>query len=438
MGLFSKTFSYLQGGEGMRDDRYVSPLLWSPFADTNPVPELDDSFSDYDASALTGRYANLVYSFMARDDSQVASDLLLLRSPMLSTVFTVEGGSDRARAFCADQVALPTADMPNPNVDFKKFLREVFTCMEHGFSVHEIYYDYMGGRDTIGGIEFRWQNSIESFKSHRGRLTHVVQMIERKGQQPEEITLPRKNLVYFAPYSIGDNWRGRSLLRPAYKPWFGKNQLYYADLLGTRRRLMPLPVGYYSQDVTKAEQQRYEKLLSNMTSHLQSYLLLPKDDMEVSYLSSKLESDTIDPTTRFKFYNMEISRALFAHVLALSESNMSDRSLSNDLYDLLFNVLASLLDDATETITADVFKPLVEMNFPGDMVPRLRWSGLDTKRILRIVEKITSLGMGDFIRPDDKLEDFLRENMELPEKDTATVREKMSTAGNANNQTETD
>ena len=89
MGLFSSLGSYYS------QDHYdydLSPIAWSPFTDTSPIPPIDDNLGDYDTSSLAGRRSNLIYGFMARDDSQVASDLLLLKSPLLSSTFTLEGG----------------------------------------------------------------------------------------------------------------------------------------------------------------------------------------------------------------------------------------------------------------------------------------------------------------------------------------------------------
>jgi len=272
----------------------------------------------------------------------------------------------------------------------------------------------MDGANTLS-TEFRWQNSIEEFNDDRGHVTSVVQQVNDDNDMPQQITLLRDRLCYFSPYSIGDSHRGRSLLRSCYRPWFAKLQLFYADLLGTRRQLMPLPVGRYEEEVSLAERNVFRGLLSRMTSHQSSYLLLPKDRLELEYLQSARPE--VDILGRFRYYNLEISRSLFSHILDLSESETANRSLSSDLYEILFNVLGSLLDEVVDAINIDIIKKLVAFNF-GDAAPRplMRWANLDATRVFRIAEHIERLGRGGFIVPDDDLEAQLRADMKLVEK----------------------
>ena len=416
MGLFQSLGSYYS------QDHYdydLSPIAWSPFTDTSPIPPIDDNLGDYDTSSLAGRRSNLIYGFMARDDSQVASDLLLLKSPLLSSTFTLEGGEDHVRAFVSNQLGLDDAAKPNPRVNFRKLLREMLTSLEHGFSIHELAYPLVDGQNSLSA-EFRWQNSIETFNDDRGFVTSVVQQVEDDNGTPEQITLQRERLCYFSPYSIGDSHRGRSLLRSCYRPWFAKLQLFYADLLGTRRQLMPLPVGRYEEETSLAERNVFRRLLGGITSHRESYLLLPKDRLELDYLQSSRPE--VDILGRFRYYNTEISRSLFSHILDLSESETANRSLSADLYEILFNVLGSLLDELTGAISVDVIQKLTAYNF-GDaaMSPLLRWSNLDATRVLRIAEHIEGLGRGGFIVPDNDLEAQLRADMKLVKKGTPNV-----------------
>ena len=321
MAFYDYATQWFDGGPGA--SWAVEAASWAPFAEAPPVPRIepDTLAGGFGTKGLSGRLSNLIFGQMAREDSQVSSDLELLKAPILSSRWYLEEGSadEAVLSFCADQLSLPEALVRNPNVDFGKVLTEQLTAFEHGFALHEVYYDVVGGRHALGGLEFRWQNSIESFESHRGQLTSVEQLVEDESKQRATVRLSRDRLLYYSPRVIGDMWRGESLLRPAYKPWFAKTQTFYADLIGTNRSLVPVPVGKYVEGSTTLSLRRFEQLLKAMGSHAQSYLMLPDDFMAVEWLDRA--GGIPDMDWKFKFYNREISRTLFGHILNLSESS---------------------------------------------------------------------------------------------------------------------
>ena len=420
MAFYDYAFQLFDGGP--EAGWAVEAATWAPFAEAPPVPRIepDTLAGGFGTKGLSGRLSNLIFGQMAREDSQVSSDLELLKSPILSARWYLEEGSadDAVVSFVADQLSLSGASERNPNVDFEKVLLEQLTAFEHGFALHEVYYDVVGGRNVLGGLEFRWQNSIEKFRSHRGQLTGVVQLVDAEDDRGtkvgprEEIELGRDRLAYFSPKAIGDMFRGESMLRAAYKPWFAKTQTFYADLIGTNRSLVPTPVGKYVEGSTTLSLSRFEKLLQSMGSHAQSYLLLPDDFMAVEWLDRP--GGIPDIEWKYKYYNREISRALFGYILDLSESSSANRGLSSDLYDILFNFLARLADGVKKSMQRDIIDRLVVLNFGvGAQAPRLRWESLDTTKILRIAEAIKSVGP-DFLQPDEALDDYLRDSFGFP------------------------
>ena len=420
MAFYDYATQWFDGGPGA--SWAVEAASWAPFAEAPPVPRIepDTLAGGFGTKGLSGRLSNLIFGQMAREDSQVSSDLELLKAPILSSRWYLEEGSaDLAvLSFCADQLSLPEASARNPNVDFGKVLTEQLTAFEHGFALHEVYYDVVGGRHALGGLEFRWQNSIESFESHRGQLTSVEQLVEDESKVRETIRLGRDRLLYYSPRVIGDMWRGESLLRPAYKPWFAKTQTFYADLIGTNRSLVPVPVGKYVEGSHTLSLRRFEQLLKAMGSHAQSYLMLPDDFMSVEWLERA--GGIPDMDWKFKFYNREISRTLFGHILNLSESSSANRGLSGDLYQILFNFLARLANRIRDALQRDVVDRLVELNWGAEaQAPRLMWEDLDTTKVMRIADALRAVGADGFLQPDEAIDSYLRQSFGFPERQGA-------------------
>jgi hypothetical protein len=81
---------------------------------------------------------------------------------------------------------------------------------------------------------YRWMQDDD------GDLTAIEQLVLGKGM----VTLPAQDLVYYRVGAEGDNWEGTSMLRPAYKHWYIKDQVERFDALAQQREAMGIPVVY--------------------------------------------------------------------------------------------------------------------------------------------------------------------------------------------------
>lgn len=211
----------------------------------------------------------------------------------------------------------------------------------------------------------------------------------------------------------GQNYEGRSLLRPCYGCWFRKNNYLKLNAIGIEKSL-PLPTAEIPAG--KDSSIEYENLvnaLENFTSHEKNYLTYPagwKIDLKTStgYDPSKTEV-SIDAEDK------RMSMAFLANFLLLGSSGgAGSYALSNDLSDFFLSGELYIAKIIEKAINKYIVK-LIILNFgKQDKYPTFKFCGIDDKAGIEFANMIKAFVESRVIVPDHELEESIRKRTGLP------------------------
>lgn len=232
----------------------------------------------------------------------------------------------------------------------------------------------------------------------------------------ELVDIKADRLVMYTNRKEGANWWGRSVLRSSYKHWIAKDIFMRLDSQAVERNSMGVPVGTYSDPQHKMAM---EEQLRNFRAGAQSYMLVPEG---CSVQLMGVSGSTIDITPKIEYHDKQMARAALAMILNLGHDNGA-RSLGETFKDLFLDACQVIADHIGEIVTEHIIRDLVEFNYgegaeypvfsPGDLKAS---AGVD-------VDKLVALVGANIVRADDDLEDFVRGQYGLPERNTETARE---------------
>jgi len=371
------------------------------------------SITDEDyVNELTGSAAIGVYEKMRKSDGIVKSALLACELPIRAANWWIEPASE-------DEGDKEVADFISENlfnkmsITWDDFLRQALMMLPFGFMVFEKVFKAMEyqGKNMIGWRKFapRLPATIYKWQTAEGK-DGVTQMLPN-GKQP---SIPIEKLLIFTHKKEGDNWVGISTLRNAYRSWFFKEHIEKINAIAFERQglgipYVDLPQGYTDKDYAKAK-----VLLKNLRANEQGYMIKPKG-WEVDFMDMKAKT-VKDPDSTIRRYNREILSSVLAQFMDLGSGPTGSRSLSVDQSSTFHNNLTATARQVADVINKYAIKQLVDLNYTVEEYPELKFSKIGIVPYDKIAKALASMVQQGVIKPDDNLEDTVRQLMDLPEK----------------------
>ncbi len=386
-------------------------------------------FSEEYLQLLRGRKGAKIFDEMRRSESQVAMLLNAVMNPIKAGSWEFEAadipGGDVHKAlveYCAKE-----------GIDWETHLHEVLTFLIHGYSIFEVVNNVnfnhakFGTFNGLKGLAFRSQKTIERWNvdNATGNLQSVEQWVQGDLAK-ERSTLLKMNadfLLVFTLQKEGDNYEGISALRPMYGPWFRKNLYLRIGAIGLEKNAIGIPLGTIPKGKnTAAEEAAFKEVLSNFTSHEAAYLLIP-EGWKIEILKNDFDATAIKEMILLE--NTEMINSMVANFLALGMNGGGGAfALGSDLSDFFLSGIQNYANIISGVWNRKVIPDLVKLNFgPQAAYPKLKATGIDNKAGKELAEIIKSLTDSQNIRPDMKLEEFLRKQYSLPKADPTTSRE---------------
>jgi hypothetical protein len=312
-------------------------------------------------------------------------------------------------------------------IDWEAFKHEMLSFLRAGFSLFEVVNNVVEDEElgTINGLAalaFRSPKTIENWQiePQTGKLLSVNQYIY--GDTGSSATLPGEFLLVFSHLKEGDNYEGISALRPMYGAWYRKNLYMKLAAIGIEKYAVGTPIGTVPAGKEKTpEFDNFKKTLASYTSHECAYITVPQG---WAINIQKDEFDAAKIKEMILLENTEMINSVTANFLALGMHGSGGAySLGNDLSDFFLSGIQSYADLACGVINRLLIPRLVRLNFgPQKKYPMLRCTGINDKAGKEFAEIINLLAGSKPIKPDDKLEEFLRKTYKLPTIDAATTR----------------
>lgn len=375
-------------------------------------------FYDEYNTELQGLAGITKYEEMRSGDSTIAAVLLAMELPIRATDWKIEPGTTNGEVTEKDQ---EIADFVNKalfdkmEVSFDDYLRQALTMLPFGHSVFEKVYKIEDGSIVIKKLAARLQKSIYEWQQENGE-PGITQMLNNDKKETS-VSIPSEKLVIFSYRKEGNNPEGRSVLRPAYKNWYYKDNFYSFEGVKHERLSVWIPIITLPKGAGTKDKAEAETILQNLRSTEQSYIVLPSEDWKFEFADLKNNS-TSDPSKAIMHHNREIVKGVLAQFLDLWQDKGS-YSLSKDQTSLFMLSLGALANQFKDVTNKQVIEELVNYNFviwENQTYPKLNYSKLGAIDFEEISEAIVTVTKEGIVTVDDELEDYVRKILDLPKK----------------------
>lgn len=230
--------------------------------------------------------------------------------------------------------------------------------------------------------------------------------------------LPREKFMIFSFRERDSDPRGTSILRPAYEPWWNKQQTlqewrrYLAQFAGpsligkTPPGAMPVPqTDSYGNIIPNSTPLTPEEILASQLAAFQNgtYIVLPAEaSVEPMYVNGdgKAFHEAIN------YYNTEITQSILNQTLATEDAQANARAASETQQDVMGNVILSAKKDLADTIRQDLLFNLIQWNYGQDIAekytPAVSLSGTEHQDFASNAGAIAELWGAQYLSPSQQ------------------------------------
>lgn len=356
------------------------------------------------------------------NNAQVSSVLRAVMMPILRTGWRIDGTGCRTdiTQHIASDMSLPIVGQGNEVEGGSA--EERFSWTEHlepaleetlGYG-HSFYeqraYEGPDGLWHLHKLGYRPPRTIIKINVARdGGLISLEQTpgpgAMTKGNKPK--VLPVGRVVVYVHGRKGSNWRGRSLLRPAYGPWLLNNRAVRVEMITAERTGSPLVVYVAGEKETDLAPGR--EIARSVRAGQTAGVAIPHGaDIRLRGIEGNLPD--LDKVKRYN--DEQIARGVLAHFLNLGTQTGS-WALGSTFADFFTLSLQAVADEIARTASRHVVRDIVGWNWPGERAPRLVFDEIGSRQD-SIVQAIATLVGSGVLKPDEDLEQFLRTALGLP------------------------
>lgn len=358
------------------------------------------------------------------DDPQVSSVLNAVIMPILRTGWRLDGTDCREdiTRHVADDLALPIVGEGNKLSDTS--VVERFNWSEHlagalpeycgyGHSFYEQKAEWRDGAWHLAKLGYRPPRTISKINVARdGGLVSLEQspggptgVVSAGPSSP--IALPVRRIVVYSRSRRGANWRGRSMLRPAYQPWLLAQRAARVEAIVAERSGAPVYV--YEAAEKETDLTAGETIARSVRAGTVAGAAIPHG---AKLTPQGISGSLPDINKTIQRHNEAIARAVLAHFLNLGTQTGS-WALGATFADFFTLALQATADEVARTGSRHIVRDIVNWNWPGERAPRLVFDEIGSRQntIIAAIAQLVSSGV---LQPDEDLEQFTRTTLGLP------------------------
>ncbi|MGI8682063.1 MAG: phage portal protein family protein [Mycobacteriales bacterium] len=284
----------------------------------------------------------------------------------------------------------------------------------HAYFEQKAEFDPIDGRWHLVKLGYRSPRTITAKVARDGGLISLEQDpsgatgIYTSGARP--ISLPLRRVVVYTHDKVGTNWRGRSMLVPAYMDW--RTDLLNRSQQRTlfERHASPSPV--YEAAESESSLEAGKKVATDYRSGQSSGAAIPAGaKLHLPGLEGSLPN--LDQALVRNSEN--IARAFRAHFLNLgTATGTGSYALSNALQSFFTLTVQGNAEEVARIGSRYVVRDIVDWNWgPAERAPRLVFDEIGS-RSDALIEAIAALVTAGVLQPDEALEKYLRTTLGLP------------------------
>lgn len=407
------------------DYMVVSPKGYVQLADAPVTTEIGGygassyyAFSRQDYNpAMAGQLGLRRYDEMRRSDSQVRRSLNVIKTPVQAARWYMEPASESEEdKKIADFVwDCYTKYM---SVSFPQLLRETLTFLDFGWYALEKVPEFrvIDGKQMVVWKKLAPRHPLDSlggwsYDSHGGPTGCWFM-----GDGGDEVFIPIEKLLAFTYDKEAGNMDGISVLRTAYKNWYFKDNLYKIDAIQKERHGIGIPIIKLPPNFSEADRVAAEHLGANLRTNEKAHVVLPPG-WEI--LFAKLEGQPVNCMESIEHHNGQILGNIMAEFLGMGSSGNDDAAM-----DMFVKGTRFIADIVRDVHNKWAIPELVNWNFPNvDAYPELKVRRIGDTTDWRVLSfALRNLVGANILQVDDRLEHWIRDEMDLPRVDLETLR----------------
>ena len=393
---------------------------------------------------LRGRKAVQVYREMGDNDA-ITSALLFSITQLLRGVDwpVIPGGKSRADTAAAKLVETAMDDMSN---SWQGTISEILSCLQYGWSWHEIVYKRRQGPwQKDGAKRSKYSDGLIGWRKLPIRAQETMQrwvfdetgsvqgMVQLAPPDYKTRTLPIERSLLFRIGHHKNNPEGRSLLRGSYRSWYYKKRLEEFESIGVERDLAGLPKVTVPAEYlrAKAGTENY-KMVQAMKKMVRS---VRRNEQEGLVFPASYDPESGKPLFEFDLMTSGGSRAFNTNELiqryeqrqlmtVLADFIMVGHQGSTGTYNLHVDKTGIFREalNATALSVADTFnRHAIPRLFAANgwkpaTLPTIQPGNVDAPDLGQLSQFLTATaGLGFNWGPDADMERYLRHAAGLPE-----------------------
>jgi len=389
------------------------------------------------------------YEKMRRTDPTVQWMLRLVSTPLRAALWSVEPPENPSpvelEAACFAQHAI----FSELDGGFDEHLRQALTYLDFGHSVFErsaelrpVEFDvdvdegdpFHVKRDAfvLAALDPRLQRTVQRWNvdsAEPKRLVNIKQWLA-DGHEPSVTTIDADRLVLYVCDKEGDDWRGVSLLRSAWKSWFTKSELQNLEAIAFERSA-GFPVVYPPTDADDDDLTSVEEAIKKVKQGENVWMIMPGPKQLPSRGGSQPAEEWLvedlainasagqaaDFGAAIGRYDLEMAKNVMASFMELGQKEVGARATADVQQDPYYQALSAHASYIEDTFSEAVLRPLCDWNYTLERYPRLVCSKLQARNAEVIATAIKGLVEAGVMQPDEPLEDFVRDLLDAPDAD---------------------
>ncbi len=386
---------------------------------------------EYDPD-LRGLRGVRVYDEMRKSDATVGTGLEVINWVIGQVNWHVEpAGETPPDKDAAEFLETCMADMSET---WRDFISDVLTMLPFGWAWLEMVLKLRNGADgeppsqyndgKLGWRKFLLigQDSLQSWEfDETGSVKALKQTVPWILGGSPTITIPIEKSVLFRMNKERGNPEGLSMLRRIYRDWYAKKNIEEIECIGIERDLtgvliIHLPVGAVDTDKDKAIDLLEQYKADDMTGFV-APRFGPSDSEGWKFeIINSPGSKQINTNEVIRRKDYAIMRGFMAQFLMLGEGKTGSWALASEQAGTFEMALGAIIGCIEETVNRFAVPVLFRVNDFGQLsgLPQIKAGRLGKRDIEKFSNAMDKFVTSGTITPDRPLEEFIRDEFELP------------------------
>src|SRR6478752_517853 len=352
---------------------------------------------------------------MRRSDGTVQGVLRTMKTPVLAGRWYMEPASDSARD---EKVAKEVWDnLQTMSHSWTQVLTESLLMADFGYYMFEKVWmkDPKTGQDIWQKLAPRHPMDVDHWEFDANGGPNGVWM-QADDAHKEPYFIPIEKLLVFTFDKEADNMEGRSVLRPIWKHYYYKENLYKIDAIQKERHGIGIPIIKLPPNFSKEDKTLAEDIGRNLRTNERAHIVFPPN---WDIMFAKLEGHPVDLLKSIEHHDMKIKSTILAPFIDNPDGTKEDEMT------LFLKGARFLADIVMDTFNDYAIPQWVDYNYERGL------KGYPKLKVRRVGEQadwrtqsfmMRNLVGAGIIIPDDKLEEWSRKEFDLPPADPTTAR----------------